>query len=95
MCNLYTERLSTAEVTAFFGVANPMATNAGDEVYPGTPGMVVRELDGARVLQSVIWGFSLRLNGMAPTSKPKPVNNIADLGKPMWKGLRPSRNGAA
>jgi putative SOS response-associated peptidase YedK len=24
---------------------------------------------------------------MAPTYKPKPVNNIADLNKPMWKGL--------
>lgn len=33
------------------------------------------------------WGFPLRLKSMAPTSRPKPVNNIADLNKPMWKGL--------
>ncbi|WP_294301004.1 SOS response-associated peptidase family protein [uncultured Sphingomonas sp.] len=87
MCNLYTERLSAAEVAAHFGVANPVQSNAGEEVYPGTPGMLVREEDGARVMQSMTWGFPLRLKGMSPTAKPKPVNNIADLGKPMWKGL--------
>jgi len=87
MCNLYTERLSAAEVAAHFSVADPIQSNAGEEVYPGTPGMVVREEEGARVMQSMTWGFPLRLKGMSPTAKPKPVNNIADLGKPMWKGL--------
>ncbi|WP_454884891.1 SOS response-associated peptidase [Sphingomonas oryzagri] len=87
MCNLYTERASAAEVAAHFGVSNPMATNAGGEVYPGGTGMVVREEGAVRSLQSMIWGFPLRLKGMAPTAKPKPVNNIADLQKPMWKGL--------
>lgn len=87
MCNLYTQRSSAAEVAAHFGVANPVASNAGDEIYPGTPGVVVRDHEGARVMQSMIWGFPLRLKGMSPTAKPKPVNNIADLGKPMWKGL--------
>lgn len=64
-----------------------MQSNAGEEVYPGYPGMVVREEAGARVLQSMVWGFPLRLKGMSPTAKPKPVNNIADLTKPMWVGL--------
>ena len=31
--------------------------------------------------------FPLRLKSMKPESKPKPVNNIADLRKPMWVGL--------
>jgi putative SOS response-associated peptidase YedK len=87
MCNLYTARKSAAEVAAHFGVKSPLASNAPDEVYPGTPGMVVREADGARVMQSMVWGFPLRLKGMAPTAKPKPVNNIADLRKGMWVGL--------
>ena len=87
MCNLYTARKSAAEVAALFGVASPIASNAPDEVYPGTPGMVVREEGGARVMQSMIWGFPLRLKGMKPESKPKPVNNIADLTKGMWVGL--------
>lgn len=33
MCNLYTVRKSAAEVAAHFGVANPVASNAGEEVY--------------------------------------------------------------
>ena len=87
MCNLSTVRKSAAEVAAHFGVANPLQSNAPEEAYPGTPGMVVREQDGARVMQSMIWGFPLRLAGMKPDSKPKPVNNIADLSKNMWIGL--------
>ncbi|WP_066725724.1 SOS response-associated peptidase [Sphingomonas pituitosa] len=87
MCNLYQLRKSAAEVAAHFGVDNPVQSNAGEEVYPGYPGMVVREEAGARVLHSMVWGFPLRLKGMSPTAKPKPVNNIADLTKPMWVGL--------
>lgn len=86
MCNLYTVRKSMAEVAKHFS-ANTVATNAPEEVYPGYPGMVVREAEGERILQSMVWGFPLRLQGMKPESKPKPVNNIADLNKPMWKGL--------
>lgn len=80
-------RKSAAEVAAHFGVRNPIQSNAPDEVYPGTPGMVVREQAGERIMQSMVWGFPLRLKGMRPESKPKPVNNIADLNKPMWSGL--------
>lgn len=87
MCNLYTVRKSAAEVAAHFGVANPLQTNAPEEVYPGTPGMVVIETDGARELRSMTWGFPLRLKGMKPDAKPKPVNNVRDLKKGMWVGL--------
>jgi putative SOS response-associated peptidase YedK len=87
MCNLYTVRKSAAEVAAYFGVPNPMQSNAPEEVYPGTPGMVITETDGVRELRSMTWGFPLRLKGMKPDAKPKPVNNIADLAKPMWVGL--------
>lgn len=88
MCNLYTVRKSADEIAAHFGVSMPTGFNTPEaEVYPGTPGMVVRESDGARVLQAMTWGFPLRLKGMKPESKPKPVNNIADLNKGMWLGL--------
>lgn len=86
MCNLYTNRSTAAEVAQFFG-AEPIGSNAPADVYPGQPGLVVREDAGARVLQSMVWGFPLRLKGMKPDSRPKPVNNIADLQKPMWRGL--------
>lgn len=62
-------------------------SNTPEEVYPGTPGLVIREDAGERLMQSMVWGFPLRLKTMAPTAKPKPVNNVADLTKPMWKGL--------
>src|SRR3546814_7692078 len=86
MCNLYTERLSAAEVAAHFGVDVPdiVATNAPSTVHPGAPGMVVRAESGRRILQSMGWGFPLKLASMKPGSKPKAVNNIADLRKPMW-----------
>jgi putative SOS response-associated peptidase YedK len=87
ICNLYTERLGPDAIAAHFNVRNPLRSNAGGEVYPGTPGMVVRENAGERVAELMTWGFPLRLKGMSPTARPKPVNNIADLVKPMWTGL--------
>lgn len=87
MCNLYTVRKSAAEVAEYFRVPNPMQSNAPEEVYPGTPGMVVTEHEGIPELRSMVWGFPLRLKGMKPEAKPKPVNNIADLTKGMWVGL--------
>jgi putative SOS response-associated peptidase YedK len=33
------------------------------------------------------WGFPMRFPTMKPGSKPKPVNNIADLSKNVWVGL--------
>lgn len=71
----------------FFDAAETNGINAPAKVYPGYPGMVVREAEGGRALQSMVWGFPLRLKDMKPDSKPKPVNNIADLSKSMWKGL--------
>lgn len=88
MCNLYTVRKSAAEVAVHFGVSAPITEfNAPEETLPGYPGMVVRESEGQRILQSMVWGFPLRLKTMKPESKPKPVNNIADLNKGMWIGL--------
>ena len=87
MCNLYTARHSRAEIAAHFDAQSELQFNAPEEVYPGYPGLVVREQDGRRVIESMTWGFPLRLKFMKPESKPRPVNNIADLNKPMWVGL--------
>ncbi|MFD1610840.1 SOS response-associated peptidase [Sphingomonas tabacisoli] len=86
MCNLYTVKATGAEVAAAFGARKPANFNAAPgEVYPGAPAMVVREEAGERVLQQMTWGFPLRLKTMKPESKPKPVNNIADLDGYMWR----------
>lgn len=87
MCNLYTNKTTVQEMADLFKATPARGFNAPDEVYPGYPGIVVREHDGARVLQSMNWGFPVRLKGMKPTSKPKPVNNTRDdkLLTPFWK----------
>lgn len=88
MCNLYTVRARAAALADRLRVTGEVPNfNVPEEIYPGYPGMVMREDEGARVLQSMTWGFPLRLRGMKPESKPKPVNNIADLRKNMWVGL--------
>lgn len=92
MCNLYTNRASAADIAAAFGARMPASFNAGaNEVYPGGPGLVVREQDGERVLQAMTWGFPLAQKSKktgAPI-KPKPVNNIADLTSWMWRHIAP------
>jgi len=77
MCNLYTATKSATEVAALFKAQVPLPFNIPSDILPGRPGMVVREQEGGRILQSMVWGFPLRLKSMKPGSKPKPVNNIA------------------
>lgn len=58
--------------------------NAGGEVYPGYPGLVVA--DGA--LQAMTWGFPLQRRGNnGQPLKPKPINNTRDdkLDSPFWR----------
>ena len=94
MCNLYTVRSSIADVAAFFGATVPAASfNTPEESYPGSPGMVIREAEGERVVQSMTWGFPVRLKNMKPTSTPKAVNNAANLASPMWIGLAKKPDG--
>lgn len=87
MCNLYTMRKSVAEVAAHFDVAVPVPSNAPEEIYPGYPGLVVCNGDGGRAMQSMTWGFPLRLKGMKPESKPRAVNNVRTdkLDSFMWR----------
>jgi putative SOS response-associated peptidase YedK len=88
MCNLYTVRKSAEEVAAHFGVKPPSTQfNTPEETLPGYPGFVVREDKGERILQSMVWGWPLRLQSMKPESKPKPVNNVADVRGKMWVGF--------
>jgi putative SOS response-associated peptidase YedK len=87
MCNLYRMRRTTSEVGRLFGASMPSGLNLPPEVYPGYPGLVIRQQDGQRVGQVMNWGFPLRLKSMKPTSKPKPVNNARDdkLMTPFWR----------
>jgi putative SOS response-associated peptidase YedK len=82
MCNLYTNRKSAAEVAAMFRIdpGDVLPFNMAEEVYPGYPGMVIREIDGRRTLQSMAWGFP-RKQVSKKTGlplKPPPRNNARD-----------------
>lgn len=86
MCNLITCKASVDEVASAFKARVPDLFNIGPgDVYPGGRGVVMRENAGERILQAMTLGFPLRLKSMRPDSKPKPVNNIADLSSLMWR----------
>jgi putative SOS response-associated peptidase YedK len=92
MCNLYTNKASAAEIAALFQAKLEFGSNTpSGEVYPGGPGMVVREHEGARIVQGMTWGFPLPLKSKVTGQpiKPKPVNNIADLSSFMWRFVAP------
>lgn len=83
MCNLYRMTKAPDEVARLFNVRLGQIGNAGGEVYPGYPGLVVA--DGE--LRSMTWGFPLVLKGKSGHPlKLNPVNNTrADkLDSFMW-----------
>jgi putative SOS response-associated peptidase YedK len=85
MCNLYTVRKSAAEIAAHFGAEVPKPFEPSEETAKGQPGMVVREHNGRRLVQSVKWGFPRLTANMRPTQQvPTAVNLVADLTNPMW-----------
>src|SRR6185369_13779780 len=83
MCNLYRVAKAVEEIARWFSAVADPPGNAGELVYPGYPGLVLAE---GRVRQ-MTWGFPLRLQGMKPDSKPKPVNNARTdkLDNFMWR----------
>lgn len=84
MCNLYRMTKAHAEVARLFNASVGSTGNAGEEVYPGYPGLVVANGE----LRSMVWGFPLVLTGArGQPLKPKPVNNArADkLDNFMWR----------
>lgn len=80
MCNLYTNKSTVAEMADLFKTGRDYGFNAPEEVYPGYPGIVVREQDGQRVLQSMAWGFPRHTvnKRTGKPNKPQPVNNLRD-----------------
>ena len=92
MCNLYTNKAGASDIARAFRAQMPLPLNVAEgEVYPGGHGLVVREDGGARILQTMTWGFPLpqKSKKTGQPIKPKPVNNIADLGSFMWRFVAP------
>ena len=84
MCNLYRLTKAHEAVAQLFGAQLGSVGNAGEEVYPGYPGLVVARGE----LRSMTWGFPLVLKGKnGQPLKPKPVNNCRTdkLDSFMWR----------
>jgi putative SOS response-associated peptidase YedK len=103
MCNLYKTRKSVEEIARLFNAdiaPDLLAANLAEEVFPGLPGLVVRERDAGRVVERMIWGWPLVTRDMkeraAATGKdprPKPVNNARDVTSGFWRSaaINPAR----
>jgi putative SOS response-associated peptidase YedK len=76
MCNR-AERGVTQKVLNVFGAKIVQSFNEGPiEFHPKSPGLVVREVEGERVVEQMTWGFPVTLKGkQGQPLKPKPVNN--------------------
>ena len=95
MCNLYKTRKSVEEIARLFGAVatdSALRANLADDIFPGMPGLVVREEGGQRLLQSMVWGWPLvtrdmkeRAERTGKVARPKPVNNTRDLSSGFWR----------
>ena len=65
MCNLYRMSKPDAEASRLFSAAVGQEVNAGGDVYPVYPGLVI----AGGELRSMIWGFPLVLKGEGPTAQ--------------------------
>lgn len=79
MCNRY-QQGERKRITDFFSAQALRPFNPGpDIVHPREPGWVVRQVDGAMVLDQMTWGFPVYVRGRSGARgqplKPKPVNN--------------------
>ena len=80
MCNLYRTRKSLDEIARLFDANLPegvRVANQPGEVYPGTPGTVVRGVSDGRQLACMVWGFPFaqKSKKTGKPLKPRPVNN--------------------
>ena len=73
MCNLYRMTKNADEVAHLFDAVAQIGSNAGGEVYPGYPGMVIAQ----GTVETMTWGFPLAMKSKRTGEplKPKPVNN--------------------
>lgn len=76
MCNRYTLAAQEEARQALQAIIQTPFNPSGQTVHPQGRGVVVRRLQGARVMSAMTWGFPLILRGkQGQPLKPKPVNN--------------------
>ena len=87
MCNRYRMTARQAELVVRYGIVSPYPedlTVPPPELFPDKPAYVVREQDGARILDTMSWGFPHKVPGKRidkATGKPvlldKKVTNVS------------------
>lgn len=88
MCTLYNIRASRAEIAAYFEANDAWRRDLEkDYVASNRPGYVVRNIDGARQLETMKWGFP------PPAGVKGPVVNVRNLSSSFWRTalLQPER----
>lgn len=93
MCNRYQQAAMQDAKEALAAIIETPFNMGSDLVHPQSPGLVVREDKGQRILASMTWGFPLiladakaRAAAKGVAAKPKPVNNARTdkLGGGFW-----------
>lgn len=80
MCTLYNLKKSRDEVAAHFRARDGQHRDLEkDYVATNRPGYVVREVEGARELEVMKWGFP------PPAGARGPVVNVRNLNSPFWR----------
>ena len=82
MCNRYQQAAIQEAKDALDAIIQTPFNVGSDIIHPQSPGLVVKQVNGQRVLANMTWGFPLilaeareRAAAKGMTVKPKPVNN--------------------
>jgi putative SOS response-associated peptidase YedK len=87
MCNRYAMSANMAELATRYGIKLPAreeVTLPTPELFPDRPALVVREEDGARLLDMMSWGFPFQTPGKTKMLE-KRVTNVRNLESGFWR----------
>lgn len=85
MSRLFAITRTLEEIVQHFGVDVQGASEVASETIEGTPGLIVLEKDGLRLLKSVTWGFPRQTREMRQDGEPPGrIGLVADLTNPLW-----------
>ena len=83
MCNLYRMTSTVAEMAKVFGSFKGDRSNLAsfDAIYPNREAPVLRQVDGALTLDTILWGVP------PPAKASRPVTNVRNLSSPFWRSM--------
>lgn len=89
MCNRFRMTAKQAELAAAYGIAAPYPadiTIPPPELFPKRPAYVVRQHNGARLLDTMSWGFPHTITGKSGKPIEKAITNVRNYTSPFWRG---------